>query len=96
VIAFADRVITLQDGRVIAEEAADAFARNLDGATNNLLIRVAEDDVTRAHALLAAAGLNVTARAGWLTVRDASPDRPLHVLFIEGIAVLESAIGSQR
>jgi ABC-type multidrug transport system ATPase subunit len=96
VIAFADRVITLEDGRSVDEASADAFARGLQGNTNNILIRVAETDLTRARALLAAAGLSVTARAGWLTVRDAAPDEPLRILFTEHVEILESAVGSQR
>jgi ABC-type multidrug transport system ATPase subunit len=96
VIAFADRVITLEDGRVVGEATADAFARDLNDTSANILIRVAEQDLTRARALLAASGLDVTARAGWLTVRDAAPDQPLRLLFVEGVEVLESAVGSQR
>lgn len=96
VIAFADRVITLEEGRVVAEATADAFARDLNDTTANILIRVADADLTRARAVLAASGLDVTARAGWLTVRDAAPDQPLRLLFVEGIEILESAVGSQR
>jgi len=96
VIAFADRVITLEDGRAVAEASADTFARDLNDTSTNILIRVADADLTRARAQLAASGLDVTARAGWLTVRDAAPDQPLRILFAEGIDVLESAVGSQR
>jgi len=46
--------------------------------------------------LLKAAGLEVTARAGWLTVRQSPPDRPLRILFEARIEVLESAVGSER
>jgi ABC-type multidrug transport system ATPase subunit len=96
VIAFADRVITLEDGRSVDEASADAFARGLQGNTNNILIRVADAELTRAQALLASAGLSVTARAGWLTVHGAPPDEPLRILFTDHIEVIESAIGSER
>ena len=96
VIAFADRVITLEDGRSVDEASADVFARGLESTSTNILIRVAEDDLTRARALLAAAGLSVAARAGWLTVRGAAPDEPIRILLTEHVEILESAIGSQR
>jgi nitrous oxidase accessory protein len=96
VIAFADRVITLADGRVVNDEDANSFARGVSDGQENMLIRVAEDELERARELLVAAELNVTLRSGWLTVHQCQPDQPLRVLFEQQIEVLESAVGSHR
>lgn len=96
VIAFADRVITLADGRVVNDEDANSFARGVSDGQENMLIRVAESELERAKELLTSAGMDVTLRSGWLTVHRCQPDQPLRVLFEQQIDVLESAVGSHR
>ena len=96
VIAFADRVITLADGRVVDDEDANRFARGVSDGQENMLIRVAEGELERARKLLTSAGMEVALRAGWLTVYRCQPDQPLRLLFEQRIDVLESAVGSRR
>jgi ABC-type multidrug transport system ATPase subunit len=93
VVAFADRVVTLDDGRTTADQPVAAFARDLHGEANELLVRVAPDDLDRARGLLEQAGFAVVARAGWLVLTRVAPDRPLRVLWEAGIEVRESATG---
>ena len=95
VISLADRVVTLDGGRIVAVQSVEAFAAAAD-TSSTIMIRVPADAVARAEAVLTAAGFDVSSRADWLSASGCGPHEPLEALWRAEIVVLETVLARQQ
>ncbi len=91
VVQLADRVVTLDQGRMAVDTPVDAFAQSVSEQAV-VYIRVAPADRARARAALAAEQLTADSHEEWLLVGGA-PHRVLATLWRANVEVLDSFTG---